>query len=328
MPKIKYKEFKEQESITYEAKRFYENKYFGLFLNAYKFTNLTKNQQRYLLKKLWQNGTICAFVVDGSRPDPTLKQLLSNASIGTISIGADNPNGVLVLCPYAVNQWTIEDEPSVVNYVNVRGAKFIPTGLKKVNKDCVIGWAHSSHSPVRSLVMFYIEKIVDVENTINMNLFVHKLPRLVVCSPEDRSRVEDLMEAIERGEKKLFLDAQDVQAIKNVLESGSNTSYIIDKLYQYKQNLENELLTFLGINNVPVEKKERLITDEAQSNDQLINDSSDCFLDCLNDFCDEVSRILNYPIQVEAKSSPASNEDSQAEEMEEEEQESEEEQND
>ena len=161
-----------------------------------------------------------------------------------------------------------------------------------------------------------------------MNLFVHKLPRLVVCSPEDRSRVEDLMEAIERGEKKLFLDAQDVQAIKNVLESGSNTSYIIDKLYQYKQNLENELLTFLGVNNVPVEKKERLITDEAQSNDQLINDSSDCFLDCLNDFCDEVSRILNYPIQVEAKSSPASNENEEEEEAEEEEEESEEEEND
>ena len=328
MPKIKYKEFKEQESVNYDIKRFYENKFFGLFINAYKFTNLTKNQQRYLLKKLWQNGTICAFVDEDSKPDPSLKDLLTNASIGTISIGAENPNGVLVLCPYAVNQWTIEDEPSVVTYVNTRGARFIPTGLKKVNKDCVIGWAHSSHAPIRNLVMFYIEKIVDVEKTIDMNLFVHKLPRLVVCSPEDRKRVEDLMDAIENGEKKLFLDAQDVQAIKNVLESGSNTSYIIDKLYQYKQNLENELLTFLGINNVPVEKKERLITDEAQSNNQLINDSSDCFLDCLNDFCDEVSRILQYPIQVEAKSSPASNEDEADVDMEEEEEESEDNQND
>ena len=77
-----------------------------------------------------------------------------------------------------------------------------------------------------------------------------------------------------------------------------------------------------------MEKKERLITDEAQSNNQLINDSSDCFLDCLNDFCDEVSRILQYPIQVEAKSSPASNEDEADVDMEEEEIESEDNQND
>ena len=325
MPKVRYKEVKAVENENYTAKRFYENKYFSLFLNAYKFTNLTKNQQRYLLKRLWSAGTIAAFVDPSTRPDPSLKQLLTNSSIGTISIGEENPNGVLVLCPYATIQWNIEDAPSVVSLVNTRGATFIPTTPQKVNKDVVIGWAHSSHSSVYALVSFYVERIVDVESTINMNLFVHKLPRLVVCSPEDRGRVEDLMEAIERGEKKIFLDAQDVQAIKNVLESGSNTNFIIDKLYQYKRNLENELLTFLGINNVPVEKKERLITDEAQSNDELINDSSDCFLDCLNDFCDEVSRILKYPIQVEAKSSPASNEDPSQEE---EDEESEEEQDD
>ena len=80
---------------------------------------------------------------------------------------------LIFLVPYAINQYNIEDEPSVVNYVNVRGAGFIPTGLMKVNKDCVIGWAHTSHSPVRSLVMYYIDRIVDVEKTINMNLFVH-----------------------------------------------------------------------------------------------------------------------------------------------------------
>ena len=323
MPKIKYRELENEESKGFNARRFYENKYFGLFLNAYKFDNLTKNQQRYLLKKLWQNGTICAFVLDGTQSDPSLKDLLSNKTKSTIEIGTESPNGLIVLVPYAVNQYNIEDEPSVVNYVNVRGAGFIPSGLKKVNKDCVIGWAHTSHSPVRSLVMYYIDRIVDVEKTINMNLFVHKLPRLVVCSPEDRARVEDLMEAIERGETKIFLDVADWTAIKNVLESGSNTSYIIDKLYQYKQNLENELLSFLGINNIAIEKKERLITDEANSNNQLINDSSDCFLDCLKDFCEEITNILDYPLSVKANSSPSSNEEVMEEEPEEEESEEE-----
>ena len=327
MPKVKYREIiKEVEQNTFDARRFYENKYFGLFLNVYKFPELTKNQERYLLKKFWQNGTIAAFVLEGSKSEPSMRDLLANKTKSTLELGNDSPNGLLVFVPYAVNQWNIEDEPSVVTYVNLRGAQFIPTEMQEVNKNCVIGWAHKSHAPIRNLVLYYIDRIVDVENTINMNLFVHKLPRLVVCSPEDRSRVEDLMEAIERGEKKLFLDATDVAAIKNVLESGSNTNYIIDKLYQYKQNLENELLSFLGINNIAIEKKERLITDEANSNNQLINDSSDCFLDCLKDFCEEVSNILGYPLSVEANSSPESNEELMEEEPQEEE--SEEEKND
>ena len=307
--KVKYRDFKEQESITYTSQRFYENKYFGLFLNAYKFDNLTRSQRRYLLKKLWQNGTCCCFVLAGTKQEPSMKSLLTNKTKDTIAIGNESPNGLLIFTPYAPIQYNIEDEPSVVNIVNIREAQFLPTSPQVVNKDVVICWAHSSHAPIRSLVMYYIEKIVDVENTINMNLFVHKLPRLVVCSPEDKARVEDLMEAIERGEKKLFLDANDVQAIKNVLESGSNTSYIIDKLYQYKQSLENELLTFLGINNVSIEKKERLITDEANSNNQLINDCSECFLDSLREFCENVSNILDYPLSVEATSSPDSNEE-------------------
>lgn len=315
MPKIKYRDLKELDETIFDSKRFYENKYFALFLNAYKFTNLTYNQQRYLLKKLWQNGTISAFILEDSKSEPSMKDLLSNSSKSTIQLGNDNPQGLLIFVPYSVNQWNIEDEPSVITFVNVKGTKFIPSKMQKVNKDCVIGWAHSSHAPIVSLVRYYIDKIVEVENTISTNLFVHKLPRLIVCSPEDKARVQDLMEQIERGEKKLFLDAQDVEAIKNVLDSGANTSYIIDKLYQYKQNLENELLTFLGINNVALEKKERLITDEANSNNQLINDSSECFLDCLKAFCEDIKNILGYDISVEAKSSPASNDEVQEEEI-------------
>lgn len=321
MPTIKFRDIKNANENKMTALRFYENKYFGLFLNAYKFTNLSKSQSRYLLKRMWKQGTVACFIVEGTREDPTLKQALTNSSPNTVSISQDNPDGLLVFVPYAVNQWNIEDEPTVITLVNTRGATFIPQKPQIVNKDCVIGWAHTSHASVCSLVMYYIEKIVDVEKTIDTNLFVHKLPRLIVCSPEDKARVDDIMEAIENGEHKIFLDATDFQAIKNVLESGQG-SYIIDKLYAYKQSLENELLTFLGINNVALEKKERLITDEANSNNQLINDSSDCFLDSLKAFCEEISDVLGYTISVEANSSPASNpemedeEDSQEEEEE------------
>ena len=78
------------------------------------------------------------------------------------------------------------------------------------------------------------------------------------------------------------------------------------------QILDNELLTFLGINNVPVEKAERLITDEAKSNDQLIVACANCFLDSLKESCENVEKVLKYPMPIEATSTP------QVEDMEEE----------
>ena len=47
---------------------------------------------------------------------------------------------------------------------------------------------------------------------------------------------------------------------------------------EYKKQIWNELLTFLGINNLNLEKKERLITDEANADNELINFNLQSFL--------------------------------------------------
>ena len=315
MPKVKFKDTKEDATCeVLTARRFYETKYYGLFLNAYEFTNISKEQKHYLLKRMWTRGTCAAFIIEGTKPDASLMDIMQNKTPSSLVLAEEDKKGLLCFVPYAAMTYNIDDFPSVITYVAKRGATFIPTKPAVVNRDCVIGYAHTSHQSVRAMVMFYIEKIVDVEQTIATNLFTHKMPRLIVCSPEDRQRVEDIMDAIERGEHKVFLDANDWQAIKNVLDSGAG-SYIIDKLYQYKTNLENELLTFLGINNVAIQKAERLITDEANSNNELINDSSDCFLDSLKEFCKDIGKVLGYEIEVKAKSSPASNDPKEPEDI-------------
>lgn len=47
--------------------------------------------------------------------------------------------------------------------------------------------------------------------------------------------------------------------------------FIADKIQDYKKQIWNEALTYLGINNLADEKKERLISDETSSNNEVIN---------------------------------------------------------
>lgn len=42
--------------------------------------------------------------------------------------------------------------------------------------------------------------------------------------------------------------------------------YVADKIYQLKTQIWNEALTYLGISNINIQKKERLITDEVTRN--------------------------------------------------------------
>ena len=85
-----------------------------------------------------------------------------------------------------------------------------------------------------------------------------------------------------------------------------NTSapYIVDKLDLHKHEIINDALTVLGINNANTDKKERLITDEVQSNNELISYQLNCFYkfrkqaaDIINDkFGLDISVSLNKDV--------------------------------
>lgn len=294
-----------QRSLCYQ---FYLQKYFNLFMGAYKFTGITPQQQDYILRKLWAEGKIASFVVEGTKLEKG--EAPSNVN--------QYPNGVIAFCPFAPFMFDIYDWPIQVNLVNVRGAKFIPTTPQIVNKDVVIGYAQKSKKSVLSVMEYFIQKIVDVEMTIRVQLKSHKAPWLVACTPENEAKLKALFDKIENDDEVLYLSANEIEDLKTL--QGGN-AYILDKLYQYKQALENEALTFLGIDNIGIiEKKEHLITDEVNSNNDLINDHSDNFLACLKDFFARNKEVFGIEIGVEAKSSPvsANREESEDEENDEE----------
>ena len=111
-----------------------------------------------------------------------------------------------------------------------------------------------------------------------------------------------LWEKIDSDEGVLYLSNTEIDAIK-VLATG--TQFNVDKLFAYRQAIENELLTYLGIDNLGImEKKEHMITDEVNSNNDLINDHSENFISVLEDWCKRIKDVLGYEMSVVAKSSP------------------------
>ena len=278
-------------SLRERARHIYRNRYFNLFMSAYKFKGISNEQQDFILRKMWSLGSIGAFIVEGTLPSDAIPESVNQY-----------PNGVIAFTTFAPVEFNIYDWPIKVNLIQYRGAKFIPTSIQIVNKDVVIGFAQRNKKPVCEIVDFFIDKIVDVDMTIQMQLKAHKVPYLISCTPENEATLKNLMHKLENDDGEIYLSSSEVDAIKT-LQTGN--TYIIDKLFNYKTALENELLTYLGIDNVGVmEKKEHLDVDEVNSNNDLINDNSDNFLKSLEEFCERINTYLNYEISVEATSSP------------------------
>jgi len=266
----------------------YINKYFNLFLNAYKWTGLEERQVEYIMRKFFFTGSICAFVPQDTKPIEGLE----NANVNAY------PTGLLAFTTFAPLQYDINDWAIVVQLVPSRGATFIPRTPQIVDKDVVIGYCQRNHKPVCIVVDYYVSKIVEVEMTIRQQLLAHKVPWILATTPENETAVKRLFEKIKNDSEVLYLKADEIEALKT-LQSGN--AYIIDKLYQYKMQLENELLTYLGIDNVGgIEKKEHLMVDEVNANNQIIKDSSDSFLEPMKEFCSKIKKVLGHDVSVES----------------------------
>ena len=51
----------------------------------------------------------------------------------------------------------------------------------------------------------------------------------------------------------------------------TDVPYVTDKVTEYKKEIWNEALTYLGINSISINKKERLTENESNENNELVN---------------------------------------------------------
>ena len=272
--------FVRQDSTTCtreSLKAYYILKYFNLFMNAYKFPTLNYQQKDFLLRKMWALGRIAIFRLAG----PTDK----------------HPQGEIVFCPFATATLNIYDYPVMVSLIKLKNVSFIPTSLQEVDKDVVIGYAQRNKHSVMEMIMPLIEKVVDVEMTLRTALKSQKTPWLVGYTPENEEQRTKIKNNLDSDEPYLFLEMEDINQFKAIV-SGAN--YNCDKLYNLKQCYENEIATFFGFNNLGInEKKEHLIGDEVNVNNQVIERHSECFLDCLKEMGERCEEVLGFSLPVE-----------------------------
>ena len=91
------------------------------------------------------------------------------------------------------------------------------------------------------------------------------------------------------------LDTNDITVLN------TTAPIVFDKLQVQKTNVLNECLTFLGINNANTDKRERLVTNEVESNNEMIQVNSDVMLEARKQACKEINEMFGLNISVERR---------------------------
>ena len=81
----------------------------------------------------------------------------------------------------------------------------------------------------------------------------------------------------------------------------TSAPYILDKLSDYENFYVNKAMTYLGLNNANVDKKERLITSEVDANNEQIGAILDMYYECRKEFCELCNEKFGTNISVEKR---------------------------
>ena len=130
--------------------------------------------------------------------------------------------------------------------------------------DSVIIYNNYLHTNSMLDVQMFAKRLYNLDRAIDVNANAQKTPILLLCDDSERLTLENMYMQYD-GNKPVIKGVKGLNPNAfTVLKT--DAPYVADKLYQLKTQIWNEALTYLGISNINIAKKERLITDEVTRN--------------------------------------------------------------
>ena len=168
--------------------------------------------------------------------------------------------------------------------------------MELTNENSVLIYNNYLHSNSISDIEMFAKRLYNLDRAIDVNANAQKTPVLIKCDETQRLTMKNLYMQYDGNMPFIFgdkqLNTQGFQVLK------TDAPYVADKLYTLKTQVWNEALTYLGISNINVTKKERLITDEVTRNQGGTVASRYSRLQSRREAVDKINEMFGLNIEV------------------------------
>lgn len=182
----------------------------------------------------------------------------------------------------------------IVTGVGISENLSIDKGVRILDNDLAsAGLLHISH---------YVDLMDYTETTIYQNLKQQKFPYIIPTTKQNELTMRNIMKKNEEFTNTIFVDEKLSKTINS--EDGikvlrTDAPYLLDKLQDFKHDIEAELYTYLGLNNANTDKKERMLVDEVNVNNGQILMSLDLCYKTRQKAVEEINKKFGLNITVE-----------------------------
>lgn len=207
----------------------------------------------------------------------------------------DDPTfGKMIARCTTANVMNIYNEPTEVTTYS-SDPNYVPRTLK-IGTDCVLIRNNVEMIPTDYTIQQFAYRLYETQRSIDTNIALQKFPLIVLCNQNQLQSFKNLIKDVQTNEPIIYGDK--TMNVENIKTLDTEAPFVADKLMVHKNNVWNECMSFLGINNVNTDKKERLITDEANANNELIEMMSEVMLAERKRATDEIKKLFGDNIEV------------------------------
>ena len=177
----------------------------------------------------------------------------------------------------------------------------------KIGDECELLRLTPDYCGIIDLVQYYAEMLAVASESASVNLINCKTtPIFKAQSKSEAETLKKMYDIIASGEPCVTIDSR----VSKIADNGTGFDFftpptagmfITDKILESMRNIENMFDTIIGIPNSNTQKKERMITDEVNANNEETFAIVNVWLDCLNRSLDKINNMFGLSISVNLK---------------------------
>ena len=205
------------------------------------------------------------------------------------------PEGYAVLPMMIQGQWDIYEYPKDRRAYAVNGFQY-----ECDENNSVIIFNNYLRVPMWVTMWQYAWRLAETQRTIDINMRQQRTARVIRCTDKDLLSMKNTAAKVDNGDPWIFANkGLDLDAFDTF---DTSSPYIANEAQNYKHQIWNEVLTYLGVENVNTDKKERLISDEVINNMGDVEAERFTRLNARKQACEEINELFGLDVDVEFRS--------------------------
>lgn len=154
--------------------------------------------------------------------------------------------------------------------------------------------------PTCSTIELYAMRMAEAQRTVDINIRAQRTPILIETDQNQKFTMRQVYEQYDGNAPVIYGNKNaGIDGSLKVLKT--DAPIVFDKIMEYKRDIFNEALTYLGVSNLD-EKKERRVVNEAESNNEVINLNLQSYLTPRKEACKQFNEKFGTNIDVKVRS--------------------------